>query len=1276
MQYDWLQSVRSFRRSSSPAKRRSVSRQESVAAIVQSLETRVLLSATTTTESASAMELPPVTEQFAPDAVIIRTQMSVEEAGTVPTTAAAFSAPAELNGNGLQFNFIPANGTPQFAIDGFQAAADLWSSIFTDDIIVNINIGYRPLSPGVLGQAGSTTQGTSVSNFVSALDADARSFDDDIAVANLPTGSTLSIYTSVPATGAAIVDNDGSANNTVLDVNTANAKAAGVRAAGDSAIDASITFSSLFTWDFDRSNGITAGAFDFIGVAAHEIGHALGFVSGADTVDFTSGNGPSAPADLNAFRVVQPLDLFRVSDASITAGTDIDLRADTETKYFSIDGGNTLLTTFSTGSFNGDGRQASHWKDNLLIGIMDPTAAPGEYADITDFDVQAFDVIGWDVRMDFGDARDGGPGTLPGDYETFLEANGPRHGLFSASGLITDETGSPKVFLGNGVSAETQGIASDGAIGDSFDDGIVGLGALELGQTASFDVVSTGNGAILDYFVDFNLDGDFEDAGESFTTVLTQTVQTVSIAVPLTAIIGDSVARFRISTDGGLSSTGAARDGEVEDYGVSIIDIRPNNPPTAINFTNTVPSLPENTPVLNLFRVADVVVTDDGVGRNNLSLSGADAGFFQLIGNQLFLRANTVLDFETKSTYSVTVSADDPAVGSTPDVSGVFTFSVQNINEAPTNISLQNPISTLPETTNTSSPITLAQVVVTDDGVGMNNLSLVGSDAGAFEIVGGFLRLRAGVPLDFETQPQYNVIVRVDDPTVGATPDAQVSYTLNITDVNEAPTGITVQQAVTSLREDVNTSVPITLGQVVVTDDALGTETLTLTGSNANVFELVGNTLRLRAGTKLNFEAKSVYNVIINANDPTVGNDPDVSTLFQLFITDVNEVPTAMVIQNAVTSLPEGTVISTPLTVGTVVITDDALGTEALSLSGDDADRFQLVGNELRLRAGLTLDFETQSVYRVTVDANDSTLPGNPDISVDYTLNVQDINEAPTAVFLINQVNSVVENTPTAIKVADIVVIDDTVGQESFHLTGLDAASFEVSGTSLLLKKGTALDFETKTSFRVTLNVDDPTVGTNSDASTTFQLSVTDINEAPVVPLQQSFTLAARSRAGTLVGSVTGTDPDFGQTLGYSIVGANNADASKAFGIDTTTGQIFVRNALQVRRPVVYRLTVRVFDSASPSLFTDTQVTINVVSNLTVPVVAAVTTVAAKTTPSVATTPVSSVSAPTTKTATVSTVKKEEKSEPLPTVTATPAPLTTKASAAKVVKAVTKAAKK
>ncbi|MEE9182547.1 MAG: NF038122 family metalloprotease, partial [candidate division NC10 bacterium] len=174
--------------------------------------------------------------------------------------------------------------------------------------------------------------------------------------------------------------------------------------------DAEIKFNTNFTLDFDPGDGIAAGAFDFVGAAAHEIGHALGFVSGVDTVDFASDpNGPSSPnqtggnknIDLDRSAVFSVLDLYRFSGSSINpdlgGGPGMQDLAYGDTPFFSIDGGATNLGTFSTGRFNGDGRQASHWKDNLGLGIMDPTALPGELLQISALDIQAFDVIGWDL---------------------------------------------------------------------------------------------------------------------------------------------------------------------------------------------------------------------------------------------------------------------------------------------------------------------------------------------------------------------------------------------------------------------------------------------------------------------------------------------------------------------------------------------------------------------------------------------------------------------------------------------------------------------------------------------------------------------------------------------------------------------------------------------------------------------------------------------------------------------------------------------------------------
>ena len=85
--------------------------------------------------------------------------------------------------------------------------------------------------------------------------------------------------------------------------------------------------------------------------------------------------------------------------------------------------------------------------------------------------------------------------------------------------------------------------------------------------------------------------------------------------------------------------------------------------------------------------------------------------------------------------------------------------------------------------------IKVADIVITDDALGTNNLTLSGADAALFEIVGTELRLIAGAVLDFEINPNLDVTVEVDDTTVGATPDDAAPLSISITDVNGTADG-------------------------------------------------------------------------------------------------------------------------------------------------------------------------------------------------------------------------------------------------------------------------------------------------------------------------------------------------------------------------------------------------------------------------------------------------------------------------------------------------------
>lgn len=309
----------------------------------------------------------------------------------------------------LSFDLSFIAGTGVDEQNSFIAAAGLWSARFNDNVTVKLTVGTGTLGAGILGQAGSRSISYSYTDVRNALSADASSVADSTAVAHLAAGSSVGMLinrTSDNPDGAGsakpYVDSV-SANNETIMLNAANARALGLGfgaggVPGDCVdCDAFIQFSTGFTWDHDRSNGIHGNAYDFVGIAAHEIGHALGFVSGVDVLDFNSppNNGPF-PA--NQLTFLTSLDLFRYS-ASSTASGVIDWTADNREKYFSIDGGATVGPLFSTGETFGDGRQASHWKDNLGLGIMDPTAGTGELLSIGANDLMAFDVIGWNVAV-------------------------------------------------------------------------------------------------------------------------------------------------------------------------------------------------------------------------------------------------------------------------------------------------------------------------------------------------------------------------------------------------------------------------------------------------------------------------------------------------------------------------------------------------------------------------------------------------------------------------------------------------------------------------------------------------------------------------------------------------------------------------------------------------------------------------------------------------------------------------------------------------------------
>jgi len=508
---------------------------------------------------------------------------------------------------------------------------------------------------------------------------------------------------------------------------------------------------------------------------------------------------------------------------------------------------------------------------------------------------------------------------------------------------------------------------------------------------------------------------------------------------------------------------------------------------------------------------------------------GSDNSSFSLNGN--VLRTNTSFDFETKSTYNVRLQVADKANNLFVDT---FKITVNDINDAPTDVILNSDsvLENLPINT------VVATLTTTDQDAGQTFAysfdNVPGNNNADFNIVGN--QLRARQIFDFENTNIYFIYVQTNDLN-GGTYTKQL--TIRVIDANDAPSDLQLSNASVNENRPAGTFV----GEMITTDqDANTSFTYTLVNGvgdadNGN-FSIQNDSIFTSQVLDLNTQA--THTVRIETND---GNSGTFAKAFTIFVKDVNNVPTDMVLSNNI--IPENIIIGTE--VGSITTTDADTGdghTYSLVAGIGDTNNTSFSISADKLLTNATFDVNIKSNYTVRLQADDGFGGVYQEI---FTINISNSNDAPTDINLTP--GNFKENLPQSSFIGAFTTVDkdtsDTFSYSFVNQGTNDNASFIISGNEL--RTGSSFDFETKNLYVIEVQTRDLTGATFSRQLT---VNVTDSNDAPTALTISADSILEKSAIGTFVADLNTIYTDATDNFTYTLVAGQGSSDNALFRIN------------------------------------------------------------------------------------------------------------------------------
>lgn len=494
-------------------------------------------------------------------------------------------------------------------------------------------------------------------------------------------------------------------------------------------------------------------------------------------------------------------------------------------------------------------------------------------------------------------------------------------------------------------------------------------------------------------------------------------------------------------------------------------------------------------------------IDEDSNDTLTYTLSGTNSSDFSIASSTGIITTAVTLDYESVSSYSLTVTVSDGR----DSISQAIIISITDKNDAPTFVAAPYSI-TVDENTTTSSLLTIS--ASDQDTADTLNFLLLGSGSELFSIhlTSGVVALTTA--LDYEVTSLYTLTVRVSDSNGGI---ATTSLTVTVSDVNDSPQFLGTPYSATISENLPSGSDVIKITAIDADGDSL---TYSLSGTNSGHFQISSSSGLIETTRELNYETLNFYSLTVSGSDGTLS----ITTSLTVTITNINDVP-------YVTNLPANvTVVENDVTATVIDVNaaDPDGNNITYTLSGTGSDDFLINSATGRITLSAPLNYELQAVYSLTVRVSDG-IGGVAAASL--TVIAVNQNDAPV-ILGAPYTTSIEESLNAGSIVYEVAVSDEDVSDSfTFTLSGTNSNHFAISAAGIITT-AQILDYETVSSYTLIIAVSDGTENVN----TTLTVYVVDTNDSPQFTNAPYTVSVDENDANAVVGNVTAVDVDSGKS--------------------------------------------------------------------------------------------------------------------------------------------------